>query len=105
MNKIGLIAWREIRGYFSSWLAYVLLAGWLVIGAINFYLAIAFYPQTQFFSLQGIFRMLVVVLLFMVPIITMRLIVEERSQGTLELLFTSPITEWQVALGKFLGGW
>jgi ABC-2 type transport system permease protein len=40
-----------------------------------------------------------------VPVISMRLIVEERNLGTLEMLFTSPLTEWQVAIGKFLGAW
>ena len=87
MSKIGLIAWREIRGYFSSWLAYVLLAGWLVIAGVNFYLALAFYPQTQFFSLQGIFQILVIVLLFMAPIITMPITI--RVWGTPALSLTN----------------
>ncbi len=105
MNKIGLIAWREMRGYFSSWLAYVLIAGWLLIAALTFLTILTFYDQSQVFSLDGLFGNLIVFLLFMAPIVTMRLIVEERSQGTLEMLLTSPITEWQVAIGKFLGGW
>jgi ABC-2 type transport system permease protein len=105
MNKIGVIAWREIRSYFSSWLAYVLLAGWMFIAAQNFALSISAFDRFGEFSLQGLFSVLILIMLFVAPIITMRLVVEERSQGTLEMLFTSPITEWQVAVGKFFGAW
>lgn len=105
MSKIGLIAWREMRGYFSSWLAYVLIAGWLLIAALSFLGALDVYDRAQYFALEGVFGYLVVLLLFVAPILTMRLVVEERTQGTMELLLTSPITEWQVAVGKFLGGW
>lgn len=106
MNKIGLIAWRELRGYFSTWLAYALLAGWLLLAGTFFYFALMQASQPPFnFSLQGFFSNLLVMLLFITPIITMRLIVEERNQSTLELLHTSPISEWQIALGKFVGAW
>jgi ABC-2 type transport system permease protein len=105
MNKIGVIAWREIRGYFSSWLAYVLLAGWLFMAGQNYWTSLGIFDTYGEYTLQGFFSNLIVVMLFIAPIITMRLVVEERSQGTLEMLFTSPITEWQVAVGKFLGAW
>ncbi len=106
MTKIGLIAWRELRGYFATWLAYALLSGWLLIAEFSFHIALLGASQPPFnFSLQGFFSNLLVMLLFIAPIVTMRLIVEERNQSTLELLHTSPITEWQVALGKFFGAW
>ena len=103
MNKIALIAWREIRAYFTSWLAYALLAGWLVMVAMPFVLTVKMAQSN--FSLSGIFGNMLVMLLLVVPLITMRLVAEERNLGTLELLFTSPITEWQVAAGKFFGAW
>lgn len=106
MNKIGLIAWRELRGYFSTWLAYALLSGWVLIAGIFFAIILLQAAQpASGFGLQPFFSNLLVMLLFIAPIITMRLIVEERNQATLELLHTSPITEWQVALGKFFGAW
>ncbi len=106
MNKIGLIAWRELRSYFATWLAYALLSGWLLITGIAFYLTLLGSSQPPFsFSLQGLFNFLLVIMMFIAPMLTMRLIVEERNQSTLELLHTSPITEWQVALGKFFGAW
>jgi ABC-2 type transport system permease protein len=105
MTQIGLIAWREIRGYFTSWLAYALLAGWLLLAGLGFLLTLLQYAQSQNFSLQGLFGFLVILMLFITPLLTMRLIVEERNQGTLEMLHTSPLTEWQVALGKFFGAW
>lgn len=106
MNKIALIAWRELRGYFATWLAYALLSGWLLIAGIFFAIILLQASQSPSnFTLQIFFSNLVVMLLFIAPIITMRLIVEERNQSTLELLHTSPLTEWQVALGKFFGAW
>jgi ABC-2 type transport system permease protein len=106
MNQIGLIAWRELRGYFATWLAYALLAGWLLIAGIFYSVALLQAALPPFnFSLQGFFGNMLVMLLFVAPIITMRLFVEERNQATAELLFTSPISEWQIALGKFLGAW
>ena len=106
MNKIGLIAWRELRGYFATWMAYALLSGWLLIAGIFFAAILLQAAQlSSNFSLQPFFSNMLVMLLFIAPILTMRLIVEERNQATLELLHTSPITEWQVALGKFFGAW
>lgn len=104
MDKVGIIAWREIKSYFTSWLAYVLLAGWLLMSGIWFFASLAVFDQMGSFSLQGFFTNSIVMLLFIAPLITMRLIVEERNQRTLEMLHTSPLTDWQLALGKFLGG-
>ena len=110
MSKITTIAWRELRAYFSSWLAYALLAGWLAIGGIFYVLLLLSATSSSTFSagnfsMQPMFGNLLVMMLLVVPLISMRLIAEERNLSTLELLFTSPLTEWQVALGKFLGAW
>ncbi len=105
MNQIGLIAWRELRGYFATWLAYALLAGWLLLTGFAFVESLRGYDEIGRFDLQGLFSFALTILLFITPIITMRLIVEERNQATAELLFTSPVSEWQIALGKFFGAW
>lgn len=102
MTRIGLIAWKELKTYFTSWIAYALIAGWLFITG---YLYLVILLNSEQVQLGMIYNVLVTIMLFVAPIITMRLIVEERNTGTLELLFTSPITEWQVAIGKFLGAW
>lgn len=105
MTKIGLIAWREIRSYFTSWMAYALIGGWTLIAGLIFNFSLMQYEESGSFTLQGLLGFLLTMLLFITPLLTMRLIVEERNQGTLEMLHTSPITEWQVALGKFFGAW
>jgi len=104
MTTIGHIAWKELRSYFTSWIAYALLAGWLLF--IGLLWTILLIGSAQGFQAAAIFQNLaVVVLLFITPLLTMRLIAEERSTGSIEMLFTAPLSEWQVAIGKFLAAW
>ena len=103
MVKIGHIFWKELKAYFTSWIAYAVLAGWALIGGLVFMLLLQASEAVGTFQIAPIFRNLVVMLIFIVPILTMRLLAEETSEGTIELLFTSPLTEWQVTLGKFFG--
>lgn len=107
MAKIGHISWKELKAYFTSWIAYAILAGWVFIGGLTFYLLLsaAASPVGGNFHLDPIYRNLVVMLIFIVPLLTMRLLAEERKEGTMEMLFTSPLTEWQVVLGKFFSAW
>lgn len=105
MAKIGHIFWKEFKTYFSSWVAYALLAGWALIGGLTFYFLLQASLAVGNYQIEPIFRNLVVMLVFIAPILTMRLLAEESREGTIELLFTSPLTEWQVTLGKFLGAW
>ncbi|MBV9865256.1 MAG: ABC transporter permease [Abitibacteriaceae bacterium] len=102
MAKIGLIAWKELKTYFTSWIAYVLITGWLFIAGLLFLLVL---QRPQEFQVSPIYNILVTIMLFIAPLVTMRLVAEERSSGSLEMLFTSPLTEWQVTLGKFFGAW
>ncbi|HVF10492.1 MAG TPA: ABC transporter permease [Abditibacteriaceae bacterium] len=105
MTKIGHIAWRELRAYFTSWMAYALIAGWLFIAGLSFFVAIQLSQSSGAFQFAIVFANLVVSFLLIAPLITMRLLTEERTAGTMEMLFTSPLSEWQVALGKFFGAW
>ncbi|MCG6948195.1 MAG: ABC transporter permease [Acidobacteria bacterium] len=107
MRKIWAIIRRELIAYFSSPLAYIVLTAFLLMQGYIFYLIVSFLnnPQTpamtplRLFFGGTIFFWLF--LLFVVPVITMRLIAEERRSGTVEVLLTSPVTEGQVIIGKF----
>lgn len=107
MVKIGHICWKELKAYFTSWVAYAILAGWVFIGGLTFYLLLmaASSPGGANYQLTPIYNNLVVMLIFIAPLLTMRLLAEERKEGTMEMLFTSPLTEWQVVLGKFFSAW
>ena len=105
MAKIGHIFWKEFKTYFSSWIAYAILAGWAFMGGLTFYFLLQVSQSAGNYQIEPIYRNLVVMLVFIAPILTMRLLAEESREGTIELLFTSPLTEWQVTLGKFLGAW
>jgi ABC-2 type transport system permease protein len=107
MRKTWAIVRRELIAYFSSPLAYIVMTAFLLMQGYIFYLIVSFLnnPQTpamtplRLFFGGTIFFWLF--LLFVVPVITMRLIAEERRSGTIEVLLTSPVTEAQVILGKF----
>jgi len=103
MNSITQLFSKELRSYFTSWLAYVLLAGWLFLTGYIFVLLIVSSTIMPNFNLAPLFSNMMVFILFITPLVTMRLLSEEKSEGTIEMLFTSPLTEWQVTLGKFLG--
>jgi ABC-2 type transport system permease protein len=98
---------RELRAYFFSPLAYVILAFFLIVQGYTFSLIVAFLsdprasagkPLELFFG-QTIFTWLV--LLFTGTFLTMRLISEELRSGTIETLMTAPVSETQVVLGKY----
>ncbi len=108
MTKILAIVRRELIAYFSSPLAYIVLTAFLLMQGYIFYIIVSFLnnPMTQsmtplrlFFGGTVFFWLF---LLFTVPVITMRLLAEERRSGTIEVLLTSPVTEGQVIAGKFL---
>ena len=108
MNGILASFLRELKAYFYSPLAYIVMTMLLLINGFVFWLIISFLndPRAQigaplelFFG-QTIFFWLV--LLFVAPVLTMRLLSEERRSGTIEVLMTAPVTEGQVVIGKYL---
>jgi len=99
MTRIGLIAYRELRSYFASWMAYVVGAGFLGISGFIFWVILMGARQAE---MRWSFHNMAVTLLFVCPLLTMRLLAEERRSGTIELLLTSPVTDVQVIVGKFL---
>jgi ABC-2 type transport system permease protein len=91
---------REFAAYFNTSLGWIIIVYLLVAyGVFFFYIADVF--GTRMATMRGMFRFAPLVLAWTVPVVTMRLVAEERSAGTIELLMTLPVTEWQVVLGKY----
>lgn len=104
MNGAINVMRRELTGYFATPVAYVFLVIFLVMtGVFTFYLG-NFYER-GFADLDPFFRFHPWLYLFLVPSISMRLWAEERRSGTIELLFTLPLTTSDAVLGKFLAAW
>ena len=118
MRNILTIARKELVSYFSSPIAYIFLAIFAIIFGFFFYSLVAVFTTrpmqaARFGAPSGmninemIFSPLLmnvaVTSLFLTPMLTMRLYAEERKTGTLELLLTSPVSDWDVLLGKFFG--
>jgi ABC-2 type transport system permease protein len=101
LRSIAAIAQRELKAYFVSPLGYVVTA--LVLAATGFLFALIL-VQSREASLRPAHSNLSVILLFVMPFITMRLLAEEQRTGTIELLLTNPVREFEVVLGKFIGG-
>ena len=99
MRSIYTIAVREFRSLITAPIGYVVMAFFLVVSGI-FFLA----PLRQNIgSIRYVLANVTVWLIFLLPALTMRLLSEEKKQGTLELLMTAPVTETQVVLGKYFG--
>lgn len=93
---------KELRSYFNSAVAYVVIVVFLaIVGWV--------YTSSMFLinvaSLRLMFEWIPLVFLFVVPAITMRLLAEEKKAGTIELLTTKPIHDWEVVVGKFFAAW
>jgi ABC-2 type transport system permease protein len=115
------IAAKELRSYFVSPIAYVVLTGYLLLGGWFFFNLLARFslfvnlysamrnPEAQMrlnlndFVIAPLLHNLSVVLVILVPVITMRSFAEEKRAGTYELLMTSPLSITEIVAGKFLG--
>src|SRR3954471_8269756 len=117
MRNVLAIAHKELKSYFASPIAYIvlgfwaLLYGWFFVTILAYFVRLSmqggqFGPQSTNVNQQMI-RPLVqnvtILVLFLLPMVTMRTYSEEKRSGTIELLLTSPITDWQIILGKFFG--
>ena len=93
---------RELRSYFNSPVAYVVIVVFLAVLGW-------FFTNNLFLmnvaSLRIVFDLVPLIFLFFIPAITMRLIAEEKKAGTLELLTTKPVRDVEIVLGKFLAAW
>ncbi len=116
MSNILTIAQKEFRSYFASPIAYVivglfaLLFGWFFVSGLAYFAQISSTfgggpPSINVNELlvRPLLGNATVLLLLVLPLITMRTYAEEKRSGTMELLLTSPLTDVQIVLGKFLG--
>src|SRR3954470_23031036 len=107
MKKFFVLLSREVRSYFYSPIAYVVMVFFLIVSGVDFYFQLSFMNQRQIsYTVQeaffnSVFFWFAFVLIF--PLITMRLFAEEFKLGTIEPLMTAPVRDWQVVLSKFFG--
>ena len=107
MRKFYTLLLREVRSYFYSPVAYIVLIFFLLVSGVDFYFQVSFMNQRPMqYSVQeaffnSVFFWFAFVLIF--PLITMRLFAEEFKLGTIEPLMTAPVRDWQVVLAKFFG--
>jgi len=101
-SNVGTIFKKELRSYFNSAVAYVVIVvflaivGWMYTSSM-FLINVA--------SLRMMFELIPLVFLFLVPAVTMRLLAEEKKAGTIELLATKPLHDWEIVAAKFLAAW
>jgi ABC-2 type transport system permease protein len=116
MGNVLAVAGKEIRAYFVSPIAYVVIGLYTLLFGYFFYVMLTFFERQSMQMMQAgaamnvnqmliapVFMNAQVVLLFLLPMVTMRTYSEEKRSGTMELLLTAPLTDWQIILGKFLG--
>jgi ABC-2 type transport system permease protein len=120
MSNILAIAHKELKSYFASPIAYIVIGLFALLYGY-FYFAILYYfvrqsmqmnqfgtagPQAMNVNqqmLRPLLQNVTILALFLLPMITMRTYAEEKRSGTIELLLTSPVTDFQIIMGKFLG--
>ncbi|MBQ7503183.1 ABC transporter permease [bacterium] len=113
---MGAVFYREMKAYFSSLLAWSLMAAFLAVFGFFLCLGISEYANLSQNAMQGgfpcnvnvyfvpsIIYILSFLLMFFVPLMTMRTFAEDKNSGMLELLFTYPLSDWNIVLGKFFG--
>jgi ABC-2 type transport system permease protein len=116
MRNVLAIAMKELRSYFTSPIAYIIIGFFLLPFGGFFYLYLADFVKNSMGEAQfggamninqqvirGVLQNASVIILFVMPMITMRTYSEEKRSGTMELLLTSPVTDVEIILGKFIG--
>jgi len=100
--NIKYIFRKELKSFFNSPVAYIVIVVYLVI--LGWFFTSNLFLNNMS-TLRTVFEMTPFLLLFFGPAMTMRLISEEKKTGTLELLFTKPVKEYEIITGKFLAAW
>ena len=118
MRNVLAIARKEIRGYFMSPIGWVILGLFALLFGFFYYAFLGLFVRqslqmTQFggpqamnvnlYLIRPLLQNTSVIILFVLPVVTMRTYAEEKRSGTIELLLTSPVTDLQIILGKFFG--
>ena len=114
VRNILAIAVKELRSYFASPIAYVVIGFFALMFGFFFYSLLLYFDRQSLQAagqavnvneqfLRPVFLNATVIFLFVLPLVTMRTYSEEKRSGTIELLLTAPLTDLQIILGKFLG--
>ncbi len=117
VRNIMAITGKELRSYFASPIAYIIIGLFALLFGWFFYVYLrVFVDQSQRMAMmgggavnvneqmvRGVLQNAAVIILFVMPVITMRTYSEEKRSGTIELLLTSPVTDFEIIMGKFLG--
>jgi ABC-2 type transport system permease protein len=120
MGNIIAIAQKELKSYFASPIAYIVIGLWALLYGYFFVAILSFFVrqsmQMNQFGMQGpqamnvnqqlirpLLTNVTILILFLMPMVTMRTYAEEKRSGTIELLLTAPLTDFQIIMGKFLG--
>jgi len=120
MSNILAIAHKELKSYFASPIAYIVIGLWALMYGYFFVALLSFFVRQSMqmgqFGMQGpqamnvnqqlirpLLQNVLILILFLMPMVTMRAYAEEKRSGTIELPLTSPLTDFQIIVGKFLG--
>jgi ABC-2 type transport system permease protein len=118
VSNILAIAQKELKAYFASPIAYIVIGFFVLLFGFFFYTLLLLFNQQSMrmagfdggpaqnvneSMIRPLFLNASVILLFVLPMITMRTYSEEKRSGTIELLLTAPLTDFQIIMGKFLG--
>ena len=99
MSPALVISKREIRTYFNSPVAYIVVTVFTIVFGFFFFNNLFVEKQAD---MRGFFSLAPLMFCFFAPAITMRLLAEEKGSGTIELLITMPVRDWEVVVGKWL---
>lgn len=105
MKSIWIITKREMGAYFDSLMAYIMIVAFLGFSGFFTWIKGADIFFVNQASLDSFFGIAFWTLFFFIPALTMRQIAEERKTGTIEMLLTKPVSEWEIVAGKFLSTW
>ena len=119
MGNVIAIAQKELRSYFSSPIAYIVIGLWALLYGYFFVFILNIFVRNsmqmgQFGMgqqsmnvnqqmIRPLLQNVTILILFLMPMVTMRTYSEEKRSGTIELLLTAPVTDFQIIMGKFLG--
>ena len=110
MRNVMTIAGKELRGFFASPMGWIIMGLFALLFGYFFMAHLTYFVEQSMQAQQGggpdpknIDLDRVLINLFLLPMITMRSYAEEKRSGTIELLLTSPVTDTQIIMGKFLG--
>ena len=102
LSNIKYVFYKELRSYFNSAIAYIVIVAFLAI--LGWFFTSNLFLMNMS-SLRVVFEITPFLLVFFGPLITMRLLSEEMKSGTIELLMTKPLREHEIVIGKFLSAW